>query len=761
MEITLRHDRIIPLKDLSTYAGSEYLDMTLYLPWSKDPERRLWLLIPQSSPTISIDDTTLEPRRVSDGTPRWIDYGTAELPLLAEPNWALGEFYQLRIRGMAVSECADSYLVITAQLDLSLDGHSPEEAERELWGLARCDAGSTTLQPSRLTVGSAANLIVRYTAGPHGLPAGALVRFSVANAFSKPQVDDPGAPGFVSVIEADCEVSHIAVATSVESHEKTDIFCRLGSELAPSGGLCLRYSTDRTYIFPTDAFHETERRYWYSLLPPLAAAVALSESAPFVSLAEVNGHALEMIPGPSERLHLFLPGRRFSSEALALRGTFTDRYRNVPPTGPIDADIELWLEGDEDRMSLGSPAEHFVARHRFRIPLPRLAPGIYRAVARRPNTREEVARSNPLEIIPKDAGRDRIYWGEIHGHTGMSDGSGDFWELYRHAQDEGCLEFTAATDHAEYITDNQWQWMQDVTNAWNQPGQFVTLVGYETAGEQRDRCVYTSRSRLKLFRGSYLPTSELRVVWDHFHDDDQVVGGVHALVAHMINMDNWAQHDPVVERFIEVYSMWGANDSMDSPYVPHWLNDWLADGVFEKPGVTANELLKTGAKLGFTGGGDCHEGHCGFASEDPDGQGVTPHTFAVLLLFRCGMTAATIQHLDRVSLLQAVRNRRTYATTGARILLDFTVADLPMGTIGTAEEVECCATVHAVQPVQRIEIVKDGRIAWAEEFDSPDATVRWRDPAPPSGEHYYYLHVVQVDGHMAWSSPIWVRPSTE
>jgi len=27
----------------------------------------------------------------------------------------------------------------------------------------------------------------------------------------------------------------------------------------------------------------------------------------------------------------------------------------------------------------------------------------------------------------------------------------------------------------------------------------------------------------------------------------------------------------------------------------------------------------------------------------------------------------------------------------------------------------------------------------------------------PSGEHYYYVHVVQTDGNQAWSSPIWIR----
>jgi hypothetical protein len=751
MNIPLRHDRIFPLGDLSAYPGSDHLDLMIFLPWDRDTRRRVWLMAPRSSPTIGIDNTTIEPQEVASEEPRWIDYGVAKLPIItASKGWSTGETHQLRVHGMDVSECTEAYLVITSQFDLVLAGCSIEEAERKLWGLARCDAGSTTLSPDRVEVGSSTVFTGRYQAGPQGLPAGALVRFSVPNALSEPQTEDAQATGFVSIVAADSPVSIVSMDGSIESHEKTDVICRLESDLAAFQGFTLSYNVEKMYIFATSAFHETDRRYWWSYLPPLAAAVALEEGSQFVSLKEENGHSLEVVPGPCERLHLFLPGRRFASEELSLRGTFTDHYRNVPPSGPIDAQIELWLESGQDRILLGSPAERFVARHRFEIPLPRLTPGIYRAIAYRPGTRDEVARSNPLEIIAQDEGRDRVYWGEIHGHTEMSDGSGDYAGLYRHVREEGYLDFASATDHAECVTDNQWQWMQDVTNGWNQPGRFVTLVGYETEGvDQGDRCVYTSRSRMKMFQGTYAPTGALDVVWGHFHGDEQVVGGPHAT---MVHETKWEKHDPTVERFAEIYSMWGASDLRDSPFVAPWIE--------EGRGLTVNDILKMGAKLGFTGGGDCHEGCGGFAAEDPEGQGTTAHTFAAILVYRCGMTAVILPRLDRVSLIQAIRNRQTYATTGARILIDFSVSDMPMGTVGTAEEVVCRATIHAVDPLSLVEIVRDGEVAWSQALDDLDADIEWRDPTPLTGEHYYYLHVVQEDGHASWSSPIWVDVSS-
>jgi hypothetical protein len=743
-------DKIIALDDLFFYPGAGWLDTVVHLPWTEDTRRRVWLMIPESSPTISVDDVTLEPGAVLDQKPRWIDYGAKELPIRPQ-HWYGGEFHQLRIHGMQVSECGGSYLVISADLGLSMEGLSGvEDVERALWGLARCDAGTTTLRPSRVPAGSGVDFVVRYFAGPQGLPAGALVRFNVTRDFSRPQISDAGEPGFVSIVNADCELTIVAIEQSMASG--IGIVCRMDEELPPTKGFGLGYSVPRTYIYPVE-FHETERRYPYSHLPPLVASVALSENHPFVSLAQTNAHSLKVVPGRSERLHLFLPGRRFASEELSLKGTFTDRYRNSPPSGPIDVDIVIWLESEEYRHPLGSPAEHFVTRHRFEIPLPRLAPGVYRAVAYRTGTRDRVASSNPLAVVREgDGNRHRVYWGEFHSHTEMSDGIGEYGELYRHAREEGCLEFAAATDHAEFFTDNAWLWMQDVTNSWNQPGSFVTLVGYETEGKQRDRNVYTSRSRLKLFRGRYPPTSSLDVVWGHFHGDENVVGGVHALLAHGVAWEHWQHHDPSVERFLEIYSMWGANDFRDGPLVPDWLDEWIAQGII-KPPMTANELLQKGAKLGFTGGGDCHQGHCGFVSENPDGQ-----VFDAYLNFRCGMTAAVMPHLDRTSLVHALRNRTTYATTGARILLDFTASGLAMGSIGSAPEVECHAEVHGVVPLTRVEIIKDGRIAWSEELDELDVEIRWRDPEPVREEHYYYLHVIQADGHRAWSSPIWIGP---
>jgi hypothetical protein len=297
--------------------------------------------------------------------------------------------------------------------------------------------------------------------------------------------------------------------------------------------------------------------------------------------------------------------------------------------------------------------------------------------------------------------------------------------------------------------------MQDVTNAYNQPGRFATLIGYEWEGVQHDRNVWSAHNRLPLCRGKQSDYTSLHAVWGRFHGDEGIVGGVHASLAHNTTSEHWRQHDPAVERVVEIYSCWGANDQRNSPLIPDWIRqrDAAESGP---PAMTANDILRSGAHVGFTGGGDCHEGHCGFSSDDLSGQGHTPHTFAAVLLYRSGMTAAAMPTLDRPSLLSALRNRRTYASTGARIVLEFSAGALPMGAVGEADRVRCRAAIHAVQPIASIEMIRDGVAVWSAQDCGLDTTIDWTDPESMAGEHYYYLHVVQVDGEMAWSSPIWV-----
>jgi hypothetical protein len=113
--------------------------------------------------------------------------------------------------------------------------------------------------------------------------------------------------------------------------------------------------------------------------------------------------------------------------------------------------------------------------------------------------------------------------------------------------------------------------------------------------------------------------------------------------------------------------------------------------------------------------------------------------------------------LTRVGLVAALRGRRTYATTGPRVLLDFAVSGIPMGGIGKADAVEVTATAHACDAIEKLEIIRDGEVVHAVGGDGCDMTLRWCDEKPLAGRSWYYLRLTQSDGELAWSSPVWVE----
>jgi len=103
--------------------------------------------------------------------------------------------------------------------------------------------------------------------------------------------------------------------------------------------------------------------------------------------------------------------------------------------------------------------------------------------------------------------------------------------------------------------------------------------------------------------------------------------------------------------------------------------------------------------------------------------------------------------------------RRTYATTGARIVLEFSVGSAPMGSVikewpGGAASFH--ARIEGTTDIARAEVVRNGVVVETRRGRGRSLEFEWaRDAQPGMGQHFH-LRVTQVDGHMAWSSPIWL-----
>ncbi|MEF8848214.1 MAG: DUF3604 domain-containing protein [Candidatus Thermoplasmatota archaeon] len=102
----------------------------------------------------------------------------------------------------------------------------------------------------------------------------------------------------------------------------------------------------------------------------------------------------------------------------------------------------------------------------------------------------------------------RIFFGDIHWHTIISDGDYSIDEMYQNAIKDNYLDFTGCTDHAELIDGfnlqfggvpkndwirtlfykllihGEWKKTKDKTNEYYHPGEFTTLLGFEWTAAQ-------------------------------------------------------------------------------------------------------------------------------------------------------------------------------------------------------------------------------------------------------------------------------------
>ncbi len=253
--------------------------------------------------------------------------------------------------------------------------------------------------------------------------------------------------------------------------------------------------------------------------------------------------------------------------------------------------------------------------------------------------------------------------------------------------------------------------------------------------------------------------------------------------------NDWAEAfvDEEIQPLVEVYSrhgsseMNGADDDLEhvNAFDPEFsaeaaLNRWLT-------------TLNPGYKLGFVGGTDTHDGNPGAVAE------ALAHTDARLGnsaggLYSGGLTAAWVSSILRPGIWQALKRRNCYATSGARIRLEFTAklgSELvAMGQTlrhstgyGTDNAVMVNLHVRAVgdggAAVVRVQIYRSGSLL----YDSDDDV----DFLVGSVAHLDYSDVLEADNayyrvkvwqekplgtqalpgnvpyERAWSSPIWVE----
>ena len=73
----------------------------------------------------------------------------------------------------------------------------------------------------------------------------------------------------------------------------------------------------------------------------------------------------------------------------------------------------------------------------------------------------------------------RFFYGNLHSHTSYSDGTGLPRDAFSWARDSVGYDFYAITDHAELLTEVEWQDIGEQATSFTENGRFIALRGFE------------------------------------------------------------------------------------------------------------------------------------------------------------------------------------------------------------------------------------------------------------------------------------------
>jgi hypothetical protein len=336
----------------------------------------------------------------------------------------------------------------------------------------------------------------------------------------------------------------------------------------------------------------------------------------------------------------------------------------------------------------------------------------------------------------------RVHFGEFHFHSLFSgDGDRSIQEAYTYARDVLLLDFAGVTDHSPT---RFWDQTQDLNQAFLDEPYFVTLPAWEWSTNSGHSNIYLRTPEVKA-------SPQMDQTADHpgkaDWPEDAIVIPHHTNIrskmrkpdgSHYWHAFDWSLPNKRV-RLVELIQTRGnfEADELD--------DDWgiVTCGI----GASVHDALAMGYRIGFVGGTD---NHTGFPTRDSvQGKGF------------CGMACILAEENIREALWQAMDARRTYATSGVPILAHWTLNDYEMGEEGQwSGELNFTAELNGTAPIERVELIADGKIIWRDHPDALDVT--YREPLPTDAMEagsYCYLRLRQQDGHRAWLSPIWLDES--
>ncbi len=338
-----------------------------------------------------------------------------------------------------------------------------------------------------------------------------------------------------------------------------------------------------------------------------------------------------------------------------------------------------------------------------------------------------------------------IYFGQIHSHTNFSDGAGSCEEAFIHASTQVAnLDFLAVTDHSNSLDgegdsdiavnkdtseDMEWTKGHSLAQKYSRD-DFTCLYGYEMTwsnglGHMNTFCTPGFQSRTQKEYTTYSTAlSNYYAALNRVPDSISMFNHPGTTFGDFQDFAYYSEANDALINLIEVGNGEGAIGS--AGYFPSY--------------EYYTRALDKGWHVAPTNNQDNHKGLWGDAN-----------------------TARTVVLADsnnEENIYDAMRNRRIYATEDNNLSIYYTLNGNIMGTALEKEDVDDTVNISvdvsdaSGEAIGTVQVIVNGGLVLAEkQVAASSETVTFNVESVYS---YYYIKVVEADGDIAVTAPVWV-----
>ena len=340
----------------------------------------------------------------------------------------------------------------------------------------------------------------------------------------------------------------------------------------------------------------------------------------------------------------------------------------------------------------------------------------------------------------------QLYFGDLHAHTGYSDGVGTPALAYAAAKAAGA-DFFATTDHNHcsygqgWMTTANWADTLATADAFNEDGVFVTFPGYERW------LPWMTTGEVNVFNATEIFGQSGNPAGNGYNN-----GHVGGLVDVLPSLYDWLAAENAVAQWNHP-DYYGGDNAASS--------DWYDFGYYTPQRDEGVNMIEIWNEITY---------EPAYIRALDAGWHVLPtansDTHSADWITGCDVrTVLLAEELTRDALLDAMRHSRGYATQDKNLEIRYTLDGQVMGSIlapkaGYRVSIRIHDPDGAKDAVKLVEIVSDGgRVVASKTFNSAD--VAWSATLSSSAARYFYARVTTASdfwgerGVTAWTAPVW------